>query len=212
MPVILDRFIQLRPFLYHVTARANQIALTRDRRIEPAAALFRRAGRTDLLRWRRPDAVTVQVDGDQIVIKDQRPLIEANLSLDGAWELADFVEYLNEHVFFWPGRSEGPIQAGVRLHGRYEASAPLVLRVPTRDLIEANPAVEPLFCPFNSGAPRHQGGRRARRGPRLFTPAADFPRRESEVIELAFRTAVGLPDTTQIRVDDVWTAFGTRAA
>jgi hypothetical protein len=208
----VDRFVRLRPYLYHITARANRTAIERSMLLEPAAQLMRRAARPDLLRWRRPEAVTIRVGPDEIVLKDQRPLIEANLSLDGSWELGDLVEYLNEHVFFWPGRADGPIVHGARLLDRYEADAPLVLRVPTGDLLAANRGAEPLFCPFNSGAPRQQGGRRARRGPNLFSPADRFARRESEVVELGFRSAIVLPESTEAHGPSGWTAVGPRAA
>lgn len=159
------------------------------------AELMLRAGRPDLIRWRRSDSVTVQLESGPVVIKDQRPLIEANLSLDGLWQLGDFVEYLNQHVFFWPGRADGPVTHGLRLLARYDASAPLVLRVATRDLVTANANGEPLFCAFNSGSPRQQKGQRVRRGPHLFAPAEIFARREREVVEVAFRSRVILPAT-----------------
>jgi hypothetical protein len=204
MAIDLQRFIELRPYLYHVTARENRSLLAREMILEPAAELMRRAGRPDLFRWRRPDPVILRIDGDQVILKDQRPLIEANLSLDGSWALEDFVEYLNQHVFFWPGRSDGPILHGVRLLARYDASAPLVLRVSTRDVIDANSGCEPLFCPYNSGAPRQQGGRRARRGPHLFASAERFQRRESEVVELAYRSRVALPDSAEEQSGTGW--------
>lgn len=204
MTVNLERFIALRPFHYHVTARSNRAALLSDWTLRPAAELMRLAGREDLLRWRRPESITVDLPTGPVVIKDQHPLIEANLSLDGSWELGDFVEYLNEHVFFWPGRADGPISHGQRLLGRYDATAPLVLRVPTSDLLAANPGDVPLFCAFNSGAPRRQQGQRVRRGPHLFAPADRFGRRESEVVELAFRCSVRLPQSVELRTESGW--------
>ncbi len=212
MPINTERFAELRPFLYHVTARANRDALARDRKLWPAADLMRRAGRSDLIRWRRPDSVVLQVDSELVVIKDQRPLVEANLSLDGSWQLADFVEYLNQHVFFWPGRATGPIAHGKRLQERYRASTPLVLRVATRDLIGANQGSEPLFCQFNSGAPRQNQGKRARRGPHLFEPADRFARRESEVVEFAFRAAVSLPTSVEVYTAGGWEVLATHAS
>lgn len=212
MAIDVERFIVLRPYLYHVTARENRSLVAASMQLEPAMDLLRRAGRLDLARWRRPESLTLALGHDQVVLKDQRPLIEANISLDGAWDIGDFVQYLNEHVFFWPGRADGPIAHGVRLLGRYESDAPCVLRVPTRDLLDHNPDVAPLFCPFNSGAPRQNGGRRARRGPQLFAPAAQFGRRESEVVEVAFRSTVVLPDTTEHHTAGGWVFLRSRAA
>lgn len=204
MAVDINRFVQLRPFLYHVTAQENLAALCQQRVMSPAAELMRRAQRPDLVRWRRPDSVVLDLQGQKVVIKDQRPLVEANLALEGSWELGDFVEYLNHLVFFWPGRADGPISNGKRLLSRYEADAPAVIRIATAELLSANAGLEPLFCPFNSGAARQNAGVRARRGPNLFTSAERFPRRESEVVELAFRSEVTLPESVEVRSKVGW--------
>lgn len=204
MAVDIARFLQLRPYLYHVTARENLDMLADTMRLEPAASLMRRSGRNDLLRWRRSSTVRLTPGVGEVVLKDQAPLIEENVALTHGWTFADFVEYLNEHVFFWPGTAVGPIKAGVRLHGHYENALPLVIRASTSDLLAANPDAIPLFCALNSGAPRQQGGRRVARGPHLFTIGSDFPRREREVVELAFRSGVELPDGTSVASAAGW--------
>src|SRR5262245_17521055 len=149
MPVDLARFSELRPYLYHVTARENLDSLRRRRGIDCAAALMRRCNRTDLLRWRRTSSMTLHDDTDTFVLKDQHPLVEANIDFRGC-SMQEFVEYLNEHVFFWPGRIDGPIRAGLNLHAHYEHETPGVLRIPTRDLVATNSDVEALFCEFNA--------------------------------------------------------------
>src|SRR2546423_415819 len=103
MAFTLDQYAALRPFLYHVTARDNLARLQRTRRIEAASAILREAGREDLLRARRAEPHTVTVAGNAIVLKDQHPLVAANVTLVSGWEFADFVEFLNDHVYFWPG-------------------------------------------------------------------------------------------------------------
>jgi|GEM_PF-4174458 len=50
----LEDFIKLRPFAYHLTARANLPAIERARRLDPAAIIFTQANRQDLLYTRRP--------------------------------------------------------------------------------------------------------------------------------------------------------------
>ncbi|MGQ0650102.1 MAG: DUF7002 family protein [Gemmatimonadaceae bacterium] len=204
MAVDIEHFARLRPYAYHVTARANLVALCRTRTLEPAATLMRRANRTDLLRWRRPESVTLTVGTETVVLTDQAALLETNLALHRGWSFGDFVEYLNEHVFFWPGTAEGPIKSGLRVHERAEQGSPTLLRIPTAELFDANPTAIPLFCPFNSGAPRQQPGRRVLRGPHLFTVAADFRRHERDVVELAFRSRVSLPAVTAVRQGVEW--------
>jgi hypothetical protein len=198
MSFTIAEYAELRPYLYHVTARENLPRLHRTRRVDPAAELMRAAGRTDLLRTRRPGPVTILVDGDPVVLKDQRPLIEANVSPTDGWDFGDLVQFLNERVFFWPGDALGPVLAGRRLLAHYEEDLPAVLRIPLMDLVAINPEGPPLFSPYNTGAPRMQRGRPVRRGPDIFRPAHEARRRRFEVVEVAFRGSLKLPDTVQV--------------
>ena len=209
MSFTVDEFAELRPFLYHVTARENLRRLQRTRRLETAEHLLRAAGRPDLLRQRRPTPVSLLLDGETVVLNDQRPLIEANVSLEPPWTFGDFVEFLNQHVYFWPGDAIGPIVAGARLLAHYAAELPLVLRVRVTDLLNANPGALALFSPYNSGAPRMQRGQAVRRGADLFRPAHAARRRRFEVIEVAFRGSLRLPSAAEVRgVPEQWVPFG----
>jgi hypothetical protein len=169
--------------------------------------MIREAGATHLQALRRERDVSVRVAEGTVILKDQRPLIAANLQLPAEWSMADFVAYLNGFVYFWPGWDRGLIGAGQRLLAHYEADGPGVLRCSTSDLLAANPDLVPEFCPFNSGAPRYHSGRRAFRGPSLFTESARFPRRASQVVELAFRGDVQLPPSTQLRAESGWSSL-----
>ena len=200
----LDEFIRLRPFAYHVTHRDNVELLRSSRQIRTAASVIREAGALHLNSLRREHDVAVRMREGTVVLKDQRPLIAANIQLHAEWSLADFVAYLNSFVYFWPGSDRELSGAGRRLLSHYEADGPGVLRCPTADLFSANSHIEPEFCPFNPGAPRFHSGKRAYRGPSLFTTADHFPRRASEVVELAFRGDIELPDSTQLRSNAGW--------
>ena len=203
MPINLERYVKLRPYSYHVTDAENLASLISTARIDTAAEIMRAAGRSDLLRWRRTEAIKLVVNGLNVTLKDQKPLIERTMDLESG-DFGDFVEFLNSHVFFWPGTSNGPVQSGVRLHGHYESEGPMLLRIPTRDLFEENSDLEPLFCPFNSGAPRQQHGQRVRRGAHLFSDAASFGRTEGQVIELAFRSSIHIPRTAEYLEQGAW--------
>lgn len=195
----LDDYIRLRPYAYHLTDRANLAPLLVERVLRPAAELLVEAGLPGEIRTRRPTLMDIEIGGVRVVLKDQRPLVFANTELADGWSEGDFVAYLNERVFFWPGSETGPVKHGARLFEAYDADAPVVIRVPTSDLLAANRALTPTFCAFNSGAPRMQQGRRVRRGPDLFTPADTFPRRASEVVEVAFCGPVALPESAEVR-------------
>jgi hypothetical protein len=202
MSFAISDYLRLRPYAYHLTDSINVSSLASERQLRPVAELLESAGMNQWLRLRRRDPLRIAVEDQCVVLKDQRPLVMANVELAGDWAAGDFVEHLNRHVFFWPGRAEGPIKNGRRLFDAYEGAGSAVLRIPSVALIEANERVQPLFCAFNSGAPRMNGGRRAPRGPGLFAAASTFPRRASEVVELVFRGAVRLPDRTEIMTSD----------
>ena len=196
----IAEYADLRPFLYHVTDRANVARLQRQRRLDPAIAVLRAARREDLIRERRSAAVPLLVDGETIVLKDQHPLIAANVALDPRWQFGDFVQYLNELVYFWPGDALTAIAPGGRLLDHYAADRPAVIRVRFLELLQANPGLEPLFSPYNSGAPRMRGGQPVPRGPDLFRSAFGCPRRRHEVVEVGFRGSVIVPPSTEIAV------------
>src|SRR6185437_4320221 len=152
MPFDASQYLTLRPFAYHVTGSENLPLLRKHRRVYPAAELMRLANRPDLLRERRETHVGLSFEHDAILLKDQRPLIEKNAELAEGWDFGDLVEYLNGHVFFWPGTATRIIGPGQRLLEHYASEGPAILRVPTRWLFHANPTSTPLYCAFNSGA------------------------------------------------------------
>ena len=207
MAFLLSEFSRLRPFTYHVTSRENCAALRTSRQLSTTVSILRRAQRLDLLRRRRAEYVQLTTADGIVVLKDQKPLIEANTALAEGWEFGDYVAFLNSFTFFWPGTDAAPIGPGRRLLEHYKADGPLVLRFRTVDLFEANAGLTPEFCAFNSGAPRYNAGKPAPRGPDLFFSASAFPRRASEVVELAFRSDVVLPASTEFRTAAGWSSF-----
>src|SRR5262245_17482918 len=81
MAFLLSEFSRLRPFAYHVTNRENFAALRSSRQLHTAESILRRAQRLDLLRCRRVEYVQLATAEGVVVLKDQRPLIEANTAL-----------------------------------------------------------------------------------------------------------------------------------
>ena|SRR5712691_7943752 len=98
-----------------------------------------------------------------IVVRDQAPLHEGNLSLPRGYTFEDFIESLNGRIFFWPGSAAGPIPHGIRHFERYEQECPVILRVEFQSLLHANPGAEPLYCRYNSGSPRCSNGKKSPR-------------------------------------------------
>lgn len=209
MSFTLSEFARVRPFLFHLTARANLPRILRTRRLESTAALATRAQRPELLTTRRRGHVSVQVDGETVLIRDQAPLHLGNMRLESGWTFAQFVAHLNARVFFWPGGPDGPIDYGRRHFARYVEELPTLLRVPFASALRANPGLVPEFCKCNSGSPRWSRGVPGPRGSTTFVPADAAAFRASQVVEVTMRGHVHLPDDAAWAHDlaGPWTAF-----
>lgn len=189
----LQKFVRTRPHLYHLTARSNVKLIQRDRRLETASMLLRGAGQGASVRERRRSSMAISLNGRTVHIRDQAPLHAGNLSLPVGWSFADFVAHLNDHVFFWPGTPDGPIEYGRRHFERYADDDNLVLVLDTAAVIAANPDPGVRFCRYNSGSPRCSGGRPSPRGPRTFVNATEYLGTPSTVVEVVFPRGISLP-------------------
>lgn len=194
MPFDLVRFINTRPRLYHLTARSNAPLIQADGQLRPAIEILREAGRVDLLNARRKRSEVVTIGSKSIHIRDQSPLHAGNLSLDGGWQFDRFVRHLNEHVFFWPGTTAGPIDYGRRHFERYATEDNVVLVFSTEEIFAANLSLAPRFCKYNSGSPRCTGGKPSPRGSGTFMHADQLSFAPSNVVEVVFPGPVTLPN------------------
>jgi hypothetical protein len=193
----IEDYEALRPCVYHTAPIGNTARILAMRCLEPTSALLRQGGRGDLLCRRRERDLTLTIDGYSVVIRDQKPLVAANIEFEGGWELSDLVEYVNRRVFFWPGGQGGPIDYGTRHFSRYADEGVVVLRLRLRSLLTANPGLQPQFSRHNSGAARQNQGNRIPRGPNTFTAAGRFSGTPGDVKEVAFAAPVRLPDDAE---------------
>jgi hypothetical protein len=198
MGLDVDRFGAIRPFLFHLTGRENIRRIKVTSVLNSAETLLSQAGRSELLRSRRVGRRYIALDNDSILLHDQDPLHAGAIAFEPGWDLGRFVGHVNRHVFFWPGIGAGPIESGRSHFERYASERPVVLRVGLYQLMVANRESEPLFCRFNSGAPRVVGGRHSPRGALTYQRAADFIGTPSDVVEVVFEHSVLLPNSTQI--------------
>lgn len=199
MPFSLDDFARTRPFVYHLTARENLEGIRSTRRLNSANASLVAAGATDRLRQRRPRHLPLRVDGHVVLLRDQRPLHGGSIRFEEGWSLEMLVEYLNHHVFFWPGTKVGPVEDGRRHCQWYQDESPFVLRAPFEAVLSVNRPQEPLFSHYNSGSPRcSPRSGRSPRGSSTFLPAGRFPRTPCEVVEVVYGTGVALPPETEM--------------
>lgn len=195
----LTHYLRLRPYSYHLTDSRNLPSLQRTRSIRPCIDWLRLAGREHEAVARRSAALTLEIGDLHVVLKDQRPLVLKNARFDGGWAEADYMRALASMVFFWPGNESGPIRSGSNLIQSYQASETSLLRIETASLFAINAGATPLFCAYNSGAPRMQSGQPVPRGPDLFLPCDRFARQAAEVVELVFDCAITLPADTQVK-------------
>jgi hypothetical protein len=170
---------------------------------------MKRAGRTDLLLTQRRNHEPIQIDGSSVSLRDQKPLIAGNMELTGGLTFPDFVKVLNARAFFWPGNNEGPIRSGTNHFRRYANEHPAILRCRFKSLLLENPFAEPLFCPYNSGAPRVVNGKKSPRGPNTFVKACDFSRTGGKVVEVTFVGEIKLPPDTEVgeALKESWRSF-----
>jgi hypothetical protein len=192
------QLISQRPWLYHMTSRENLGIIRNDRRLKSAASLLASAGLASDARVRRRTHRRILVNGHECLLRDQAPLHPGNIALDDDSTFDDVVELLNRFVFFWPGTDAGPSDYGNRHFRRYESERPVVLRVPTADLMRSTTPRSVRLCRYNSGAPRCSGGRKSPRGRSTFIPMADFPDRVGDVVEVVVETSAILPSSTQL--------------
>lgn len=209
MPFDLADYAQLRPFLYHLTARENLPGIRTDRRLDSAATLLQAANLEADVRLRREGPKHINIGKRKVVLRDQRPLHRGPIVFPLGYVFEDFVELLNRRVFFWAGQEHGPAGPAKTYGGNhfetYSSERPVILRINFMSLMSANEGQQPLFCQYNSGAPRCSRGHHAPRGPNTFLHPAMFPKSAAGVAEVTFADHVGLPDDTMVA-----SQFGTQ--
>lgn len=191
----LDLLCQKRPFLYHLTSRVNIPSIVRSRGLLSASVLLERADDPAALahlRRRRPDHVTIEIEGREVMIRDQRPISEKALAkcLDGDLQPADYYELLNHRVFLWP-----TLKRLARHYDRYKSEEPVLLRFSTREILALNPRAE--FSRLNSGATRansYLGGIAPRRGRETFQTAEACDCGISAIAEVTIPRSCVLPE------------------
>jgi hypothetical protein len=194
MPFALPQLLRYRPYLYHLTASKNLQSIASTLRLRCASALLAEAGLTKQSAVKREEHMSVSTNIGIVLIRDQSPLIEGAIEFEDNWDLKRFVEHVNQHVFFWPGNSIGPINPGLNHFERYRSESPAILRFATEQAVNANFK----FSRYNSGAPRCSGGRYSPRGSRTYLPAHEFPGTASEVVEVVATGDCALPICVEV--------------
>lgn len=194
MAFALQRPIELRPYLFHLTAASNLPSIVKTKALRSAGLLLADAGLTEQSSQRRLDHLNIRQGHDSVQIRDQKPLIEGAIAFEKGWNIARLVQLINQHVFFWPGCHTGPINAGVNHFERYRNEEPVILRLATADLLDKGLN----FSRYNSGAPRCSGGKYSPRGSMTYVSASDFLGTASEVVEVVVVGDCPLPASAEV--------------
>ena len=190
----IEKYIQTRPVVYHLTDRLNLEQIQDTSMLFPTATFYEEAGLPHKSRCLRHDSDVVSINGVKVHIRDQAPLHAGHMSLCHNTTYTEFIEFLNQHVYFWPGTCAGPNDYGIRHFARYRKRKEdsVVLACDSASLFQVN--TEPRFSRYNSGSPRCSGGKRSPRCIDMFRLADDFVGTPSKVVEVTFRDAVQLSD------------------
>ena len=180
--------------LYHFTFCENLPFIRRDGALLSAATLLDKCGAGDEKTQKRNRRIKLPCGR---ILRDQFPLTEHLVFSDGA-NLAQFVRYLNRHVFFWPDNSRGK-KCRDSFRAKYRRPKNVGLRFGFADLREANPKAEFLYSPYNSGAmPRNP--KKSPRSLCLFQPLQS--RGSERLVEIVVRGKIRLPENTEMEDDN----------
>jgi len=176
-------------WLTHYTDSRNLDAIRETGALHCALSMMDANERARYAKEKREESLPLESGA---VLRDQRPLSDRIVFCDGA-KLSEFIEYLNGHVFFWPGFYRGE-QCRKSFCKKYRYPKHVGLRCKLGDLRTKNPGTAFLFSRYNSGAtPRNP--KKSPRCLRLFQPLEK--RNGKSLVEVVVRTKVCLPDNTE---------------
>lgn len=195
----IKKFIQDRPYLYHLTSKENAQNIINERRLFSTNKLIDLSDNIEnqkIKRERRIGHIEIKIGDKTYLLRDQRPISELALSkcLTDNWKVADFLEHLNNRVFMWP-----TLDRLWRHYNRYDKENPVILRFPSIEIISLNPHAK--FCRLNSGATRansYLGGKAPDRGPSTFLAAEDYNLPVRSVAEVTFEVQCNINCTIHL--------------
>jgi hypothetical protein len=162
-----DRLARDYPYLWHVTRLENLLRIERTRRLESAAALMRAAGDCAFLRKQRDEDKCLRIGDDEVWLREQSKLNEANAAWEGGWGMPEFLEALNSRVFFWPGTHDGVVRTARENFRSFLDAGGVPIRI-RYETVRHLSGIHIQYSRFNAGAPRQNDGKPIPRGPRTF--------------------------------------------
>ena len=127
--------------LFHLIDPRNFDALRECGVLRCASSLMNAEERAEHEKKKREADVTLITTG--VVLRDQQPFSDKIVLCDGT-TFPEYVQYINQHVFFWTSKVPD------RFCNKY--SHHIRLRCQFSDLATENPKTKILFSPYNSGS------------------------------------------------------------
>ena len=197
MPFTLDEFYEKSPYLVHLTYTENLPRIRAEKCLESAEQLLAKAGPGAPREPIRTFLTPILIDHSQVLITDQEPLLKPRLP-EGSWSPGELAHQLNRRVFFWRTRRDGqPLKTnkGHFLKYQNKGRSLVYLRIPSRDVIEANQN-PPEFCQYNSGSPTGRHVQASPRDKNTFVTHDKATFNFGDIREVTFLDSAILPDST----------------
>jgi hypothetical protein len=187
-------------YCYHVTAAINLTGIRISRVLFPAATLFCKMGRYDLLSLRRKHDFQLRFQNNEILVRNQTSLDPDHIDFGWTETIEQYIACLNTHVFFWPGVASGPTLDGDRMFRRTGVKS-VMIRVSTRSLLDTNGNSMVYLSSCNTGASWiGKDGKKSQRGIDVFQRAEAFSEPLEKIEEVLFRGPVYLPDDSECSI------------
>ena len=174
-------------WVVHYTGRENFETIKKGGCIKSAWDLMNGAEKKSSATQKREECKPL---ASGAVLRDQKPLTN-RIKFSDDMRFHEYVQYLNQHVFFWPTRYVGNNRRHSFLH-KYPGECEIWFQ-----LCDSEKENKVLFSRYNSGAtPRSP--KQHKRSRNMFRPIQCRTAKES-IVEIVFERSVKLPYNTKYR-------------
>lgn len=181
------------PYCYHVTFSENLRSIADTRTLYSASTLLSDAGLDGHSRLRGSEH-TIELGGRLAVLRNQIALNPDELELPDRDTFEEYVFFLNQRTYFWPGTDAGPVADGLRLIAAHGAlRPPIVIRTRTMSLIEENRNQTIQVATCNTGASWRRRDGKTWRARDAVVPLVKYVDDPSAIVELSYLSSARLP-------------------